>query len=179
MFPIFADFLSTLRGGGGGRHGQEVSVHYRPGWYVKERRVGAQADRYSRQFLTTHPTGRPVRQGYQGGPVQEGSQVGMGGGGWRLHDNQLITSQQTTSEAAKAIFIQGFISIDVLKHARLFQNILGIPRMIKKPGNFGKSRAVLKKAHFFFKRLKLDNLKKSRAFSKKPYFFQKKPYFFD
>jgi hypothetical protein len=78
----------------------------------------------------------------------------MGGGGWRLHHNQLITSQQTTSEAAKAIFIQGFISIDVLKHARLFQNILGIPRMIKKPGNFGKSRAFLEKALLFLQTTK-------------------------
>ena len=100
----------------------------------------------------------------------------MGGGGWRLperrlHHNQLITSQQTTSEAAKAIFIQGFISIDVLKHARLFQNILGIPRMIKKPGIFGKSRNFRKMPGFFFKRLKLDQLGKSRAFSKKALLF--------
>ncbi len=36
-----------------------------------------------------------------------------------------------------------------MKHARLFQNILGIPRMIKKPGNFGKSRACLEKALLF------------------------------
>jgi hypothetical protein len=72
-----------------------------------------------------------------------------------LHHNQLITtSQQTTSEAAKAIFIQGFISIDVLKHARLFQNILGIPRMIKKPGNFGKSRAFSENARLFLQTTK-------------------------
>ncbi len=50
---------------------------------------------------------------------------------------------------------------------RLFQNILGIPRMIKKPGNFGKSRLFWKKPYFFFEGLKLDNLKKSRAFSTK------------
>jgi hypothetical protein len=53
-------------------------------------------------------------------------------------------------------------TFQLMKHARLFQNILGIPRMIKKPGNFGKSRAF---SGFFFKRLKLDQLKKSRAFS--------------
>jgi hypothetical protein len=51
---------------------------------------------------------------------------------------------------------------------------------------FLKSRAALekvglfwKKPYFFFKRLKLDNLKKVGLFPKKPYFFQKKPYFFD
>jgi hypothetical protein len=71
-----------------------------------------------------------------------------------LHHNQLITSQQTISDAANALFIQGFISIDVLKHAQLFQNILGIPRMIKKPGNFGKSRALLEKALLFLQRTK-------------------------
>jgi hypothetical protein len=58
-----------------------------------------------------------------------------------------------------------------MKHARLFQNILGIPRMIKKPGNFGKSRAFWKKPYFFFKRLKLDSLKKRRAFSKQALLF--------
>jgi hypothetical protein len=78
----------------------------------------------------------------------------MGGGGLHLHHNQLITSQQTTREAAKAIFIQDFISIDVLKHARLFQNILGIPRMIKKPGNFGKSRACLENVRLFLQTTK-------------------------
>ncbi len=30
-----------------------------------------------------------------------------------------------------------------------FQNILGIPCMIKKPGNFGKSRACLENAQLF------------------------------
>ncbi len=60
------------------------------------------------------PTG-PVRQGKQGGPVQE-VRSAWGGGGLHLHHNQLIISQQTTSEAAKAIFIQVFISIDVLEH---------------------------------------------------------------
>ena len=49
-------------------------------------------------------------------------------------------------------------SFQLMKHARLFQNILGIPRMIKKPGIFGK-------------RLKLDQLGKSRAFSKKALLF--------
>jgi hypothetical protein len=95
----------------------------------------------------------------------------MGGGGLHLHHNQLVTSQQTTSEAAKAIFIQGFISIDVLKHARLFQNILSIPHMIKKPGNFGKSRACLENARLILKRLKLDQPRKSRAFSKQALLF--------
>ncbi len=38
-------------------------------------------------------------------------------------------------------------TFQLMKHARLFQNILGIPRMIKKPG--------------IFKRLKLDQLGKS------------------
>jgi len=37
----------------------------------------------------------------------------------------------------------------LMKQARLFQNILGIPRMIIKPGNFGKSRAFSKKARLF------------------------------
>jgi hypothetical protein len=151
MFPIFRRFSLNPGRGEGGMDG-EGSVHCRPGRYGKERRVRPEgglswADRYSRQFLTTGPN-RPVRQGKQGGPVQEGSRSGWygGRGGLHLHHNQLITSQQTTSEAAKAIFIQGFISIDVLKHARLFQNILGIPCMIKKPGNFGKSRACLQTA---------------------------------
>jgi hypothetical protein len=40
------------------------------------------------------------------------------------------------------------------KHARLFQNILGIPRMIKKPGNFGKSRAFFEKALLFLQTTK-------------------------
>ncbi len=39
----------------------------------------SRADRYSRQFLTTRPN-RPVRQGKQGGPVQEGSRSGRYGG---------------------------------------------------------------------------------------------------
>jgi hypothetical protein len=86
--------------------------------------------------------------------LKDRSVWGEGGGGFHLHHNQLITSQQTTSEAAKAIFIQGFISIDVLKHAWLFQNILGIPRMIKKPGNFGKSRACLENAGLFLQTTK-------------------------
>jgi hypothetical protein len=71
-----------------------------------------------------------------------------------LHHYQLITTQQTTSEAAKAIFIQDFISTDILKHARLFQNILGIPRMIKKPGIFGKSRAFSENARLFLQTTK-------------------------
>ncbi len=71
--------------------------------------------RYGRGGICSLPTG-PVRQGKQVGPVQEGSRSGGYGGGLHLHHNQLITSQQTTSEAAKAIFIQGFISIDVLEH---------------------------------------------------------------
>ncbi len=117
----FCRFSLNPEGGGGGeRYGREVSVHYRPGRYGKERRVGAQG--YPGRTGTAGsscpraPTGRPVRQGKQGGPVQEGSRSGWyGGEGWHLHHNQLITSQQTTSEADKAIFIQGFISIDVLK----------------------------------------------------------------
>jgi hypothetical protein len=58
-------------------------------------------------------------------------------------------------------------TFQLIKHARLFQNILGIPRMIKKPGNFGKSRAFL------------TNWEKAGHFPKKPYFFQKMPDFFD
>ena len=51
-------------------------------------------------------------------------------------------------------------SFQLMKHAQLFQNILGIPRMIKKPGIFGKSRAFSENARLF--RLKLrtqDSLK--------------------
>ncbi len=40
-------------------------------------------------------------------------------------------------------------TFQLMKHARLFQNILGIPRMIKKPGNLGKSRACLENAQLF------------------------------
>jgi hypothetical protein len=50
--------------------------------------------------------------------------------------------------------------------------------MIKKPGNFGKSWAFWKKPYFFFKRLKLDNVKKSRAFSKKALLFPEKALLF-
>ena len=38
--------------------------------------------------------------------------------------------------------------------AQLFQNILGIPRMIKKPGNFGKSRAFSENARLFLQTTK-------------------------
>jgi hypothetical protein len=95
-----------------------------------------------------------------------------------LHHKQLITSQQTISEAAKEIFIQGFISIDILKHAWLFQNILGIPRMIKKQGNFGKSRAWLENGRLFLQTTKLDQPRKSRAFSKQALLFPKKAWLF-
>jgi hypothetical protein len=88
------------RAGTGGlersRPGSETSY---PGQYDKESRTAGpvqddcRADRYRRDSCTMH-----------------------------IHHNQLITSQQTTSEAAKAIFIQGFISSDVLKHARLLNN---------------------------------------------------------
>jgi hypothetical protein len=50
--------------------------------------------------------------------------------------------------------------------------------MIKKPGNFGKSRVFWKKPYFFFKRLKLDHLRKSRAFSKKALLFPEKALLF-
>jgi hypothetical protein len=40
------------------------------------------------------------------------------------------------------------------KHARLIQNILGIPRMIKKPGNFGKIRAFSENARLFLQTTK-------------------------
>jgi hypothetical protein len=42
----------------------------------------------------------------------------------------------------------------LMKQARLFQNILGIPRMIKKPGNFGKSRAFSENARLFLQTTK-------------------------
>jgi hypothetical protein len=45
-------------------------------------------------------------------------------------------------------------TVELMKHARLFQNTLGIPRMIKKPGNFGKSRACLEKALLFLQTTK-------------------------
>jgi hypothetical protein len=45
-------------------------------------------------------------------------------------------------------------TLQLMKQARLFQNILGIPRMIKKPGNFGKSRAFLEKALLFLQTTK-------------------------
>jgi hypothetical protein len=55
-----------------------------------------------------------------------------------------ISSQSSTIET-----ITTMETFQLMKHARLFQNILGIPRMIKKPGNFGKSRAYLEKALLF------------------------------
>jgi len=45
-------------------------------------------------------------------------------------------------------------SFQLMKHARLFQNILGIPRMIKKPGNFGKIRAFSENARLFLQTTK-------------------------
>jgi hypothetical protein len=75
MFPILADFLAE---GGMDREG---SVHCRPGRYGKESRAG----QYGRA------QGQEVRSVCGWG----------GGGGLHLHHNQLITSQQTTSEAAK------------------------------------------------------------------------------
>ena len=69
-------------------------------------------------------------------------------------------------------------TFQLMKQARLFQNILGIPRMIKKPGIFGKSRHFRKMPGFFFKRLKLDQLKKKPGiFLKCPAFSRKCPTF--
>jgi hypothetical protein len=45
-------------------------------------------------------------------------------------------------------------TFQLMEHARLFQNILGIPRMIKRPGNFGKGRAWLEKALLFLQTTK-------------------------
>jgi hypothetical protein len=45
-------------------------------------------------------------------------------------------------------------TFQLIKQARLFQNILGIPRMIKKPDNFGKSRAFSEKALLFLQTTK-------------------------
>ena len=59
-------------------------------------------------------------------------------------------------------------TFQLMKHARLFQNILGM----EKAGHFRKMPG------FFFKRLKLDNLKKSRAFSKKALLFPEKALLF-
>jgi len=50
-------------------------------------------------------------------------------------------------------------TFQMMKQARLFQNILGIPRMIKKPGIFGKSRAFSKKALLFPENARLFRLK--------------------
>ncbi len=79
------------RGGGGGWRACVVCVRrpedlFTAGWAGTARKeewvAGGlfRADRYSRQFLTMHPN-RPVRQGKQGGPVQEGSRSGRYGGG--------------------------------------------------------------------------------------------------
>jgi hypothetical protein len=51
--------------------------------------------------------------------------------------------------------------------------------MFFKPGSFGKSRAFSENADLFFKRLKLEKLKKVGVFSKMPDFFDKNPDFFD
>jgi hypothetical protein len=52
--------------------------------------------------------------------------------------------------------------------------------MIKKPGNFGKSRAFLEKSLLFLQTttVKLDHLRKSRAFSKKALLFPEKALLF-
>jgi hypothetical protein len=52
------------------------------------------------------------------------------------------------------IQIKTMETFQLMKHARLFQNMLGIPRMIKKPGNFGKSRACLENAWLFLQTTK-------------------------
>jgi hypothetical protein len=57
-------------------------------------------------------------------------------------------------KATKMKQSQQMKTFQLLKHARLFQNILGIPRMIKKPGNFEKSRAFSEKALLFLQTTK-------------------------
>jgi hypothetical protein len=151
MFLILADFLSTLEGGEGGmdgegsvhcrpgRYGKESRVGPQggpvqqavPEHAPRQAGTGRKEERVRRGVIQGGPEQQAVPEhaprqagtgGKQGGPVQEGSgQVGMGGGGVHIHHYQLNTSQKTTSEAAKAIFIQDFISIDILKHARLFK----------------------------------------------------------
>jgi hypothetical protein len=132
MFLIFRRFSLNPEGGGEGEGGMDgegsvVLTAGRAGTARKEewvRRGDIQGglvqqpvpDHAPRQAGTARKAGRASTGGLK-------SQVRSvwGGGGLHLHHNQLITSQQTISEAAKAIFIQGFISIDVLKHALLFK----------------------------------------------------------
>jgi hypothetical protein len=57
-------------------------------------------------------------------------------------------------QSNKNITITTMKSFQLMKHARLFQNILGIPRMIKKPGIFGKSRAFSENARLFLQTTK-------------------------
>ncbi len=208
--------------------------------------------RYGRGGICSLPTG-PVRQGKQGGPVQEGSRSGQYGGGggctyiitsWSHHNKQPVKQQRrylfkalsplmywnilvlivfcpyfflqhvwiciirlqqsyliyyisinsyehlhrcrdntynmcklwasmraaTTTHSVQligkmwCIYTRNIVwdefgSMKTIKqkHARLFQNILvilGIPRMIKKPGNFGKSSAFLEKALLFLQTTK-------------------------
>jgi hypothetical protein len=61
-----------------------------------------------------------------------------------------------SSQSNKNVAITTMKTFQLMKHARLFQNILGIPRMIKKPGIFGKSWAFSENARLF--RLKLRTL---------------------
>jgi hypothetical protein len=60
-----------------------------------------------------------------------------------------ISSQSNTNETITTMEM-----FQLMKHARLFQNILGIPRMIKKPGNFEKSRAFSENARLFLQTTK-------------------------
>jgi hypothetical protein len=71
-------------------------------------------------------------------------------------EDDIFTSLRNiiSSQSNKNITITTMKTFQLMKHARLFQNILGIPRMIKKPGNFGKSRAFLEKALLFLQMTK-------------------------
>ena len=90
--------------------------------------------------------------GRQGRPPSR--QTGLNISKPNLEDDIFPLCNKISSQSNKNITITTMKTFQLMKHARLFQNILGIPRMIKKPGNFGKSRAFSENARLFLQTTK-------------------------
>jgi len=166
MFPIFADFLSTLRGG----RGREVwtgGICSLPAGPVRQgkksgsrRRTGTAGSSWPRT-LQAGRYGKDSRAGQYRREVR--SVWGEGGGAyiitsWSHHNRQPVKQQ-------RRYLFKALSPLMYWNMPGFFKTYWVYPVWLKSRATLEKAGHFRKMPGFFFKRLKLDQLKKSRAFS--------------